>query len=178
MGGGGVYSLWSVNLSHNWAFNVWTVDFIKTPTAINTQVNCNSYCLFWTLCVLWLAEEFTDAHTLGETSTHRHFTPSYLICMCLSESQNMLANHTKSCSIVGELASSPWRVGGSSMRWKNGPNYWIDLSPWDLSGWRVISQRTKIVLILHIHLPHSFTTKDYTENLSIQSESWHLTGVI
>ncbi len=32
---------WSVNLSDNWAFNVWTVKFINTPTTINSQVNCN-----------------------------------------------------------------------------------------------------------------------------------------
>ncbi len=70
---------WSVNLSHNWALNVWTVTFIKTPTTINIQVNCNSYCLYWTGCVLWLAEVFTATHTSGETANQGHFTPSYLI---------------------------------------------------------------------------------------------------
>ncbi len=53
------------------------------------------------------------AHEPGETANHGHFTPSYLSCMCLSESQNMLANHNlrvyymQIMLIVGELASSP-----------------------------------------------------------------------
>ncbi len=105
---------WSVNLSHNWALNVWTVTFIKTPTTINIQVNCNSYCLYWTGCVLWWAEAFTATHTSDETANLGHLTASYL--MCLSESQNMLANqnlhvyNTQISPIDGELASSPWRV--------------------------------------------------------------------
>ncbi len=39
------------------------------------------YCLFWAVCVLWLAEAFTATHTLGNTANHRLFTPSYLICI-------------------------------------------------------------------------------------------------
>ncbi len=75
---------WSVNLSHNWALNVWTVTVIKTPRTINIQINCKSYCLYWTACVLWMAEAFTSAHTSGETANQGHFTPSYLI-LCVSQ---------------------------------------------------------------------------------------------
>ncbi len=64
------------------------------------------------MCALWLAEAFTATHTPGDTANHGRFTPSYLICMCFSARQNMLANQIcvlctcKSCPIVGELASS------------------------------------------------------------------------
>ncbi len=93
---------WSVNLSDNWAFNIWTVNLIKTPTIINTQVNCNMVCLFWeSMYILWLAEAFTTTHTPCDSTNHGHFTPSYLIYMWISVRQDIL------CSIVGELASSP-----------------------------------------------------------------------
>ncbi len=64
------------------------------------------------MSVLWLAEAFTITHTPGDTANHRHFTPSYLICMWISVRQDMLANQNlyttrKLCPIVGELASSP-----------------------------------------------------------------------
>ncbi len=107
---------WSVNLCDNWAFNVWTVNFIKTPTTINTHVNYNMVCLSGKVCVLWLAEAFTAIHTPDDTANHGYFTPSYLICrpsMCFSARQDMLANQfcmyttCKLCTIVGELPSSP-----------------------------------------------------------------------
>ncbi len=104
------YTLWwSVNLSHNWALNVWTVTFIKTPTTINIQVNCNSYYLYWTGCVLWLIEAFTTTHTSGETANQGHLTPSYLI-LCVSQNARIcqtikicMYTTRKSCPIVGKL---------------------------------------------------------------------------
>ncbi len=42
-------------------------------------------------CVLELAEAFTATHTPGDTANQGHFTSSYLICMCISARQNMLA---------------------------------------------------------------------------------------
>ncbi len=83
---------WSVNLSDNWVFNVWTVNFINCHTTINTQVICNMLCLFLAVCALWLSQAITTTHTPGDTANHRDFTPSYLICMCISARQNMLAN--------------------------------------------------------------------------------------
>ncbi len=56
----------------NWAFNVWTVNFIKTPTTINTKVKCNMVCLSGEVCALWLAEAFTVTHTPGDTANHGH----------------------------------------------------------------------------------------------------------
>ncbi len=41
--------------SDNWAFNVWTVNCIKTLTTISitTHVNCNTVCLFWdSVCIV------------------------------------------------------------------------------------------------------------------------------
>ncbi len=49
-------------------------------------------CLSGEVCVLWLAETFTAIHTPGDKANHGHFPPSYLIWMCFSERQDMLAN--------------------------------------------------------------------------------------
>ncbi len=71
------------------------------------------YCLFWAVCALWLTEAITTTtHTPGDTANHWLFTPSYLVCMCISARQNMSSNQIcmyttyKSCPIVGEPASS------------------------------------------------------------------------
>ncbi len=101
---------WSLNLSDNFAFNFWRVNFINSQLLIIKSIAI-CYCLFWAVSALWLAEAFTATHTPGDTGNHKLFTP-YLICMCISERQNMLANQIcmyttrKSCPIVGELASS------------------------------------------------------------------------
>ncbi len=103
---------WSVNLSDNWPFNVWSVNLIKTLTTINTQVNCNMVCLSGEVCVLWLAEAFTANHTPGDTANHRHFTPSYLICrpyMCFSARQDMLANQNLHVYNM-QIMSNCWRA--------------------------------------------------------------------
>ncbi len=63
------------------------------------------------MCVLWLVEGFTVTHTSRDTTNHRLFTPSNLICMYISERQNMLVNQNlqvyniicKLCQIVEEL---------------------------------------------------------------------------
>ncbi len=82
------YTLWwSVNLSDNWAFNVWIVNFIKKikkkklnkSTTINTDVNCYMVCLSGEVCVLWLTEAFTATNTPGDTANHDHLTPSYSV---------------------------------------------------------------------------------------------------
>ncbi len=59
------YSLWwLVNLSDNWAFNVWTVNFIKTPTTINTQVNCNMLLLvLGSVCIVTGRNIHSHPHT-------------------------------------------------------------------------------------------------------------------
>ncbi len=55
---------WSVNLSHNWAFNVWKVNFIKTPTTINTQVNCNRLlCVLGSVCIVTGWSIYSHPHT-------------------------------------------------------------------------------------------------------------------
>ncbi len=59
----------------------------------------------------WLKHSQPPTHQVIQPI--RLFTPSYLICMCISARQNILANQIcvlythKSCPIVGEIASSP-----------------------------------------------------------------------
>ncbi len=84
---------WSVNLSDNWAFNVWTVNLIKTPTSIKIPKSIAIRCVCsGEVCVLWLAKSFTATHTPGDTTNHGHFTSCYLICMWILVRQDMLAN--------------------------------------------------------------------------------------
>ncbi len=80
---------WSVNLSDNWAFNVWTVNFIKTPTIINKQVNCNMLLfVLGSVCIVpgWSIHSHPHTRWYSQSQT---FTPSYLICMCISARQNV-----------------------------------------------------------------------------------------
>ncbi len=55
---------WSVSLSDNWPFNVWTVNFIKTPTTINTQFNLQ-YVLFvlGSVCIVTGWSNHSHPHT-------------------------------------------------------------------------------------------------------------------
>ncbi len=84
-----------------------------TTTTINSQVNCNVLYLFvlGSDSALWLAKASTATHIPGDTANHRLYRPSYLICMCISARQNLLANQIcvlytrKPCPVVGELAS-------------------------------------------------------------------------
>ncbi len=70
---------WSVNLSDNWAFNFRTVNFIKTPTTVNTQVNCNMVCLFWdSVCIVTGWSINSHQHTRWYSQSQTFHTLSYL----------------------------------------------------------------------------------------------------
>ncbi len=82
---------WSVNLSHNWVFNVWTVNLIKTLTTINHQVNCNRLLfVVGSLCIVTGWSIYSSPHTRWYSKSWTFYT--FLSYQCLSESQNKLAN--------------------------------------------------------------------------------------
>ncbi len=84
--------------------------FYKLPQLLILKSIAICNCLFWTsVCIGWSIHN--RPHTMWYNQSH-NFHPSRLICMYISARQNMLANQIcvfithKSCSIVGELASS------------------------------------------------------------------------
>ncbi len=88
---------WSINLSDNWAFNAWIVNFIKL------------HCLFWAvLCIV--TDWSIHSHPYTSLYIQSGTLHTFLSHMCV---QNLLANQicvlytTKSCPIVGELPSFP-----------------------------------------------------------------------
>ncbi len=106
---------WSVNLSHNCALNVWTVTFIKLPQLLIFR-------LIAIVIVCTGQDVYCDWLRHSQPPTHQVKQPirdiwHLLILSYVSLRKTEYVSQSKfaccirkSCPIVGDLASSPWRV--------------------------------------------------------------------
>ncbi len=145
------------------AFNVWTVNFIRTPTTIYTQVLIAIAIVSSGQCVLWMAKTFTATHTPGETANHGHFT-LLILSVCVSQKARIcypikicMYITCKSCPTVGELASSPIE-GKSSLH--GGNSYRTIFSvriPW--SNHVQLLESYKLALLWRVYIMYNIWRK-------------------
>ncbi len=106
---------WFVNLSDNWAFNVWTVNFINSHNSSQLQyaIFCSGQCVYCD----WLKYSLPPTHQVIQPVTD--FSHLLIVSVCVPQQDRIclpikicMYTTRKSCPIVGELVSSPMEDNG------------------------------------------------------------------
>ncbi len=102
-----------------WAFNVWKVNFIKTSTTINTQVNCNMLLfVLGSVCIVtgWGIHSHPDIRWCSQSQTFQTFLSYLYVYLSKAEyaSQSKFAciQHANHTQLLESYLSSSTMEGG------------------------------------------------------------------